>query len=149
MSGPEIAVFTGYEIVFVLMPGWVLYGVLRPDAPRVERFAFGWALGYALVIAAFALTAAVGARSLLFGYPILVGAVGLWQLRRSGAGSTAGVDGHWNWITAAVTAVATGMVAVALFPPNPLPGSVHRVTYFLDNVFQISLAGTGKCISMV
>jgi hypothetical protein len=137
----DVVLFTVYEVTFVALPGWVVYGLLRPESSKGERLVFGWALGYALVIAAFAVTAAAGVRFLLFAYPLLVGAFGLWRLNTTGrARPRPGYGGRWNWIAAGIAATASGMVAAALFPPNPLPGTVHRVTYFLDNVFQISLA---------
>jgi hypothetical protein len=142
VRGSDAILFTVYELVFVAMPGWVCYGVLRPGAPSLERFTFGCALGYALEIGAFAVTAFAGVRGLLFLYPVPFAAVGLWRLTRADRQPRPhpGPDGRWNWAVAAIAAAATGMVAAALFPTNPLPGSVHRVTYFLDNVFQISLA---------
>jgi hypothetical protein len=142
VSGSDVALFTVYELVFVAMPGWVCYGVLRPGAPSLERLTFGWALGYALEIGAFVVTASAGVRGLLFVYPVPFAALGLWRQTRAKRQPRPrpGPDGRWNWAVAAIAAGATGMVAAALFPTNPLPGSVHRVTYFLDNVFQISLA---------
>jgi hypothetical protein len=142
VGGSDAALFTVWELVFVGMPGWVCYGVLRPGAPSLERLAFGWALGYALEIGAFAVTASAGVRGLLFVYPVPFAAVGLWRLARAERQPRprVGADRRWSWAAAAIAAAATGMVAAALFPTNPLPGSVHRVTYFLDNVFQISLA---------
>jgi hypothetical protein len=142
VGASDVVLFTVYEVTFVALPGWVVYRFLRPEASTGERFAFGWALGYALEIAAFALTAAAGVRGLLFAYPALIGAFGLWRLNRTGrrARSRLGYGGRWNWIAAGIAVTASGVVAAALFPPNPLPGTVDRVTYFLDNVFQISLA---------
>jgi hypothetical protein len=140
----DIFLFVGYEAVFVLGPGWIAYGLLRPRAGTLERLAFGWGLGYVLEIGAFALTAALGARSLFFGYPAVLGLLGLWQrargrplqLRRKEPG-----DPLWMAAIAGIIAVALVLVSAALFPAHPLPGTVPRVTYYLDIVFHISLAG--------
>jgi hypothetical protein len=80
----DVVLFTVYEVTFVALPGWVVYGLLRPEASKGERLVFGWALGYALVIAFFAVTAAAGVRFLLFAYPLLVGAFGLWRVNTTG-----------------------------------------------------------------
>src|SRR5512133_3716138 len=79
----DIALFVGYETVFVLGPGWIVYGTLRPRAGTLERLAFGWGLGYVLEIAAFALTASLGVRLLFVGYPIVAGLLGLRQKKRA------------------------------------------------------------------
>src|SRR5918994_7042123 len=79
----DIVLFVGYEAVFVLGPGWVVYGILRPRAGRLERLAFGWGLGYVLEVGVFAVTAALGARGLLIGYPLLPGVLALWQRIRA------------------------------------------------------------------
>lgn len=142
VGGTQVVLFTVYEVAFVALPGSVVYKLLRPEASTLEWFTFGWALGYALEIAAFALTAAAGVRGALFAYPPLVVVVGVWRLKKRGrrVRIAVGYGGRWNWSVAAIAAAATGLVAAALFPPNPLPDTVHRVTYFLDNVFQLSLA---------
>jgi hypothetical protein len=141
----ELALFVGYETVFVLGPGWIAYGLLRPRAGTLERLAFGWGLGYVLEIGAFVATASLGTRSLFFGYPAVLGLLELWQrtrtrrpqkLRKEELG-----DPRWMAAIAGVIVVALVLVSAALFPAHPLPGTVPRVTYYLDIVFHISVAG--------
>jgi hypothetical protein len=43
----DVVLFTVYEVTFVALPGWVVYGLLRPESSKGERLVFGWALGYA------------------------------------------------------------------------------------------------------
>ena len=135
----EIALFVAYEALYVVGPGFLVYSAVRRQAGPLERLAFGWAVGHALEIAAFALTAALGVRELFFAYPLtLVAAIAVLprcprpRADLTGAGS--------SWLVAAAAVVAMLAVAAALFPTNPLPWTVPRVTYFLDNVFQLSLA---------
>jgi hypothetical protein len=140
----DIVLFVAYETVFVLGPGWIVYGILRPRAGTLERLAFGWGLGYALEIGAFVLTASLGARSLLFGYPVVPGLLGLWQRTRAQRPQMLGkelADPLWMSALAGIVAVALVLVSAALFPAHPLPGTVPRVTYYLDIVFHISIAG--------
>lgn len=138
----EIGLFAVYEAVFVLGPGWVVYGALRPRSSCMERFAFGWALGYAIEIGAFAITAMLDVRSFFVAYPVLVAAFAIWRRSRPRACGRQQAVGNerWNWAVAGVAVVALVIVAVSLFPTHPLPGDVPRLTYFLDSVFQISLA---------
>jgi hypothetical protein len=138
----DILLFLLYEAVFIVGPGWVVYGALRARSDSVERLAYGWALGYALEIGVFALTAALNVRSLFVTYPALVAAFAVWRGSKSRppAGARAAREGRWNWIVAGIAVMALLIVASSLFPTNPLPATVPRVTYFLDNVFQISLA---------
>jgi hypothetical protein len=140
----HIALFVGYETVFVLGPGWIVYGILRPRARTLERVAFGWGLGYGLEISAFALTASLGVRSLFLGYPILAGLLGLRQIKRARRPRMLRKelgDPRWTVAVAGVIVVALVLVSAALFPAHPLPGTVPRVTYYLDIVFHISVAG--------
>jgi hypothetical protein len=140
----DIALFVGYETVFVLGPGWIVYGILRPRARTLERLAFGWGLGYVLEIGAFALTASLGIRSLFVGYPIVAGLLGLRQKKRARRTQMLRkdvADPLWMSALAGLVAVALVLVSAALFPAHPLPGTVPRVTYYLDIVFHISIAG--------
>jgi hypothetical protein len=137
----DVVLFTVYEVTFVALPGWVVYGLLRPESSKGERLVFGWALGYALVIAAFAVTAAAGVRFLLFAYPLLVGAFGLWRVNTTGrVRPRPGYGRPLELDCGRHRGNGKRHGRGGTLPTEPLPGTVHRVTYFLDNVFQISLA---------
>src|SRR5262245_24489330 len=57
----DALLFVGYEVAFIIVPGVVVFIAL---SGRIElglrQIALGWALGYALEIGAFILTAATG-----------------------------------------------------------------------------------------
>jgi hypothetical protein len=139
----DVVLFLGYEVLLVLAPGWLVYAALRPSSTRLERLACGWALGYALGIAAFGLTAALDARAAFLAYPALAGAVAVWTtVRRTRPRTERGEpgDARWSWAVAGIVIVALVLVAASVFPAHPLPGSVPSVAYYIDLVFQLSIA---------
>src|SRR3954452_15345673 len=81
VAAGDIAVFVGYELGFVVLPGVATHLLLRPRAPWREHLAYGWALGYALEIGAYSLLSELGIRGLFFAYPVL-GIAGLALLAR-------------------------------------------------------------------
>lgn len=68
----DILRFAAYEIIFVLLPGCLVYRALRPTQPPIRQIAFGWAIGYTLEILAFCLTAILNLRPLFAFYPLLL-----------------------------------------------------------------------------
>src|SRR5688500_4162829 len=74
VRGDEIARFIGYELSFVLAPGWFVYrAVASEPGGRLQQLVLGWSLGYLIGIGAFAATAAAGTRDVFYAYPLLVG----------------------------------------------------------------------------
>jgi hypothetical protein len=165
LTGVSIAdatLFVVFEAVFVLMPGCTLYVLLsRRPGDGMRILAIGWPLGYALVIGAFAASAATGQRELLALLPVLAAATAVAMLvaarRRAGGGVPAlpwrggggqgsgrggGQSDGQAGIVIAGCALALGMVVLALecFARYPLPGHAASVAYQADNVFDISLA---------
>lgn len=141
VSARDALGFLAFEAAFALVPGWLVYGALDPEASAARRLAFGWALGYVLLVAAFGITAAAGQRGLLWLYPPLVAGA---ALAAKGARRRGGPEANERTrviATAATIAATVALVALAAFPPNPLPGTVQSVTYDHDVVFAVALAG--------
>jgi hypothetical protein len=79
----EIVRYVGYELGFVVVPGWLAYRALVPRPPdRLTELVFGWSLGYFLEILAFYVTALSGGRSAFYVYPVEVGVPALVIARR-------------------------------------------------------------------
>jgi len=144
-----IALLLGYELLFVLLPGWVaVESLVRWPGAVLTRCVLAAALGNALLAVAFAVTAALGFRGLLTAYPILALALAPVVLRRKWV-SRVRVEAperrwHWRpWIVAALCIAA--LVALALQSwMDPLPGSVASVSYGLDDVWNLSLAAEAR-----
>jgi hypothetical protein len=81
--------FTGYEALYVLFPGCLLYVLLSPrSGGRLRMLAIGWPLGYALEIGAFALTAMLHVRGVFAFLPLItaltIGPPVLYRRHREG-----------------------------------------------------------------
>jgi hypothetical protein len=163
LSGVPIdsaALFAGYELAYVLGPGCLLYLLLSGTPGGLPRvLAIGWPLGYALEIGAYALTAALGARGWFAFSPLIAaGAIGPFTLRRHG------LDRMRRMTTSAREAIerrderaettqpaellalagaiiaAVVLLALTFFAFYPLPGTARSVVYYVDNVWDISIA---------
>lgn len=140
-----------YLGAFVIGPGWLAWRGLAGDAPggALRQLVLGWALGLALIIAGGLLTAAIGARWLLWAEPLLVAAaagprgwrhrhaaaVEPWTLRRPVAE---------GWAVAGVIAVALVYLAAAFYTQKPMPGHFANVSYSADTVYTLALAGEAR-----
>jgi len=138
----EVALFWGCTALFVAAPGCLLHAALDRSASRPERAAFGLGLGVALEIFAFAFTAWIGARWLLFAYPPVVVVTALVLLRRDRGPTEAVAAPPRGWGTAvvAVSGLVLASIAVGFVGQNPLPRDVGDVSYFLDLVFNIGIS---------
>jgi hypothetical protein len=138
----ELVRYGLYLAGFVLVPGVAVYLALmpRPGDP-VRVLALAWALGLALVLAAFALTAALGIRAALWLYPVV--ALGLaFRPALRHAGAIAWGETPPPRAVAAGTSVivlAFAYLALGPFAASPLPDGATSVEYAIDNVFDISL----------
>jgi hypothetical protein len=149
--------FAGYEALYVLLPGRLLYVALSPaTGGRLRTLAICWPLGYAIELGAFALTAALHARAAFtflplaaagFGALLLISPGGRRRLSsglpmsagaRSGGANAAG-DGLDLLAVAVILAVALAFLALTSFAAAPLPAHAHSVAYLEENVFDISL----------
>jgi hypothetical protein len=148
VSAGDAAVFVAYHCAFVILPGWVIYRLLRPgDRLLFRQLVFGWALGYVCEILAFVVCAALHVRPLLALYPLLVLAIGgvLWRRRVSSTVSEhhahRRVSSSWRWAVAGLCVAALVFQGVEYFGTAPLPNHVTRVSYGVDTVWYLSLAG--------
>ena len=145
-----------YELVFVLVPGLAMVAVILPDLRRgILLVAIGVGLGLALELAAFMITAALGARLLFDLYPVLVvGSAVLPLARRRRVGRAAigeahdPVDDHpepvgglvrWHGSVVLVAGLAVGYLALGLFPLTPAVSSTSSPIYYPDLNFNLSL----------
>lgn len=155
VSFGDVARFIAFEGVFVLLPGAMVFALVSGSPQGWLRIvAIGWPLGCALEIGAFALTAALGERSLLWLLPVVALATigpalafrhlgppsrALGHADRHGAASHR--DGSLPLLIAGVVlSVALIVLAVRFFAPYPLPGHARSVAYLPDNVYDISLS---------
>jgi hypothetical protein len=158
------ALFVGYELAYVLVPGCLLCVLLTRAPGGLSRtLALGWPLGYALELGAYALTAALHARGWFAFMPLIaVGAIGPLALRKIGrerlarkgrerTGSPGGEADRRGrphafarprelLALAGVTAAAIVLLALTFFAAYPLPGLARSVVYYVDNVWDISIA---------
>jgi hypothetical protein len=146
----EIVRYIGYELGFVVLPGWLVYRALVVRAPdRLTELVFGWSLGYFLEIIAFYVTALSGGRSAFYVYPVVVG-VPAWLIlrRRRRATEPATKEASTTTPLTAGAILILGALLVLLlvytgtigFTQTPLPRATGTVTYQEDTVFAISLA---------
>jgi hypothetical protein len=144
----QVGTFVGYQAVFVVGPGWLLYRALvRRDDDGFRRLVFGWALGYVLELMAFVVTAALSARSLMIFYPVVVAAATVPVLRRRGgayAGPKLVRPAAWAWAVAAICVLSLAYVGLEYFGASPLPERVHAVSYGKDAVWALSLAAEAR-----
>lgn len=149
----EMVLFAGYELVFVIVPGVVLHALLGgAGKPWLDRLAIGWALGLAIELGMFALTASLDLRGLLPLYPLpffVVAARKLRQQRSASGGSTARAWSGWvpdgtAWLAAAVATAALVSLGVGVFASNPLPRDVESAALSQDLVFNLSLVAEAK-----
>jgi hypothetical protein len=159
------ALFVGYELVYVLLPGCLLYALLAPSLSGwLRTIAVGWPLGYALEIGAYALTASLHARFafafLPLGAAVVLGPLAIRRFEPRRMGSVIVTLGQPAWRDRLLTcrlsrridlvvlsvAVSTAVVLLALtyFAAYPLPGLARSVVYYTDNVWDISLAAEAR-----
>jgi hypothetical protein len=135
----QVAVFVGYELGFVVLPGWLLYRVLAPDDSAGRTVTFGWALGYVLEIGAYIVVSALGARGLFPFYPLVLSPL-LIVLRRRGMGRRERAGSGPAWTVAVVGVVSLAYIGISYFATAPLPWRITKVTYFSDIPYHLSLA---------
>ena len=147
VGAADVALYAAYEVGFVVLPGVLL---VRALGVRVGgwggQVCIGWALGYVLEIAAFAGTAALGARWLFLLYPPLVVAGVALHARRAGNSSVGTADAERaasgpGWAAAVVAMLAIGFLAADSFSQLTLPSSLGSAHYYPDVVWYWAVAG--------
>jgi hypothetical protein len=157
----EAARFLAFELLYVLLPGCILYVLLSPNpGGRLRVLAIGWPCGYAIEVGVFAATAAIHARGLftllplaavVAGAPFMIAARGRERLdalprgTREGSGARGGGDRQGEAMAVTVF-LSAGLVLLALmtFASYPLPAHAHSVFYSPDNIDDISYAAEAR-----
>ena len=139
VSFHDAALYLAYELGFTLLPGVLAYVVLTGRAALgLEQVAIGWALGFALELIAFVVTASTGHRSLFVLYPVVVGVLTIpfllskrrvrrerLQIKRRG----------WIWALALVQIVVIAYFAEQSFSVSPPPLTVPELSYQIENSY--------------
>jgi hypothetical protein len=144
VSAGQILLFIGYEIGFVAIPGGAVLWALRGRrSSLLETVALGGAVGSALEILAFSVTAAIGIRGLYLLYPVVAVAASallIWK-RGEPARPKPGAEplsGRLMWAAALAMSVGVIYLALMFLPQTPLPSAQMAVAYSPDFVYQIS-----------
>jgi hypothetical protein len=143
----QIALFAGYEAAYVALPGIAVHILLRPGAPWREQLAYGWALGYALEVGAYAVAAELGIRSAFNAYPLAAVAL-LAALAYRRRIPTLRRWTAWSWGPAALGAGVSILTLVYLgldyFARAKLPWRVDEAVYNQDLSLHLSLAAEAQ-----
>ncbi len=140
----DALIFSGYQLAYLIVPGWLVYRAIVPRGGSVLRqFAIGWALGHVVEILAFIALGAIGLRELVWFFPLLVGGAALLVIHRRAetdepAPPEPETSRAWAWGLAAICTLAAVYVAAAFFASTPFPG--RAAIYFPDFVYHVSLA---------
>jgi len=144
--------FLAYELVFVLLPGSLLYlAVSRKRRGLLQVLAVGWPLGYGMAAAAYALLGAMGIREAYSLYPFLAPSlwIALCGIRRRSQTATvqrsAGIPLRYCVLLLCLCAFAVTLVAVSPLGLTRFPlQAVGPGTCAADPMFDASLAGSLK-----
>jgi hypothetical protein len=163
VSATEAARYFLFEAAYIILPGCLLYTMLSSARGGwLRTLAIGWPCGYALEIGGFALTAGLHVReAFAFLSPTLAVVMGAWLLYKRGrlrsrlgtvrrtpilaanALETRGKMSEAATVTAVVI-VSLMLLALTNFSHYPLPGHARSVSYYADNVDDISLAADAR-----
>ncbi|MFG1847589.1 hypothetical protein [Micromonospora carbonacea] len=141
----DLARWTGYALLAVLLPGTLVFRALRRRPHTlVEDVAFGAAVGLVLELAGWAALTAAGLPHLLWLWPlaVLVPFAVVPRLRRHwrATGNTP-VPTGWAWALAGVVAGFTLYLYESFLRVNPVLPSDEGQAQYIDLAFQLSLAG--------
>ncbi|RZU77446.1 hypothetical protein EV384_6168 [Micromonospora kangleipakensis] len=142
---PDLARWTAYALLAVLLPGTLVYRALRRRPHTlVEDLAMGAAVGLVLELAAWAAFTAVGAPGWLRLWPLVVLApfAAVPRLRRHWRVryDTAAPAG-WAWALTGVVAGFTLYLYESFLAVNPVLPTEEGQAQYIDLAFQLSLAG--------
>lgn len=141
----DLARFTGYALLAVLLPGTLVYRALRSRPHTlVEDLAVGAAVGLVLELAGWAVCTGLGVPGWTWLWPlaVVVPFLAVPRLRRHWrvTGYTP-VPAGWAWSLTAVVAGFTGYLAESFLRPNPVLPAGEGQAQYIDLAFQLSLAG--------
>lgn len=141
----DIARYTAYALLAVVLPGTLVYRALRRRPHTlVEDLAIGAAVGLVLELAAWALFVAAGLEHWLWLWPtaVVVPFVAVPALRTHWrpTGYTR-VPTGWAWSVAAVVAGFTTYLAESFLLRNPILPVDEQQAQYIDLAFQLSIAG--------
>ena len=138
----DILRFAAYEIIFVLLPGCLVYRAFSPTQSPVRQIAFGWAIGYTLEILAFFLTAILNLRPLFAFYPLLPIGFSLLRSRPNPQSLIPNPKklafGNPHLALAALIALSLAYLGLSYFSETPL--QFEAVTHHPDLIWQIGNA---------
>ncbi|WP_405099462.1 hypothetical protein [Micromonospora sp. NBC_01412] len=141
----DLARWTGYLLLAVLLPGTLVFRALRRRPHTlVEDLAFGAAVGLMLELAGWAVFTAAGVPHLLWLWPLAVLApfAAVPRLRRHWRVSGyAPVPTGWAWALAGVVAGFTLYLYESFLRVNPVLPTDEGQAQYIDLAFQLSLAG--------
>lgn len=142
---PDLARWTGYALLAVLLPGTLVFRALRRRPHTlVEDLAFGAAVGLVLELVGWAGFTAAGLPHLLRLWPlaVLVPFAAVPRLRRHWRPTGyVPVPTGWAWSLAAVVAGFTLYLSESFLRVNPVLPCDEGQAQYIDLAFQLSLAG--------
>jgi hypothetical protein len=144
----HILTFSGYEIVFVVLPGIAAYSAISGEGLlSLRALAVGWAVGYVLEVLAYLAAQSLHAWPLFLVYPPLALAASALRIftrpRADGRGRDV-MTRSQTLAIAALSIVVMGYIGAAYFSPTPLARGAPHVSYATDFVFEVSLAAEAK-----
>jgi hypothetical protein len=149
VSALDALIYVGYQLAFIVVPGCLAYLALTgTEELGLGEIATGWAVGYALELAGFVATAALGMRHLFFVYPAVVCAIcGTTLIVRNRGRVRIRLETprrNWLWALAGVVVVVIAYFAELSYVQTPAP-TLHRVVdYHPDIVWATSLAAEAR-----
>jgi hypothetical protein len=144
-SSRDLLAFTVYAVLALVLPGTLLWRLLRPAVPRLwlEDVVFGAVLGYAVEIVCYIAARAVGAPLLVLSWPVAVYAVCVLTRRGRAAWrgvATERVSTGWSWGITGVLAYLTVFIARANWWQSGLTTEDLR-SIGPDGSFQLAMTG--------
>ncbi|MGA7988072.1 MAG: hypothetical protein WCB51_06700 [Candidatus Dormiibacterota bacterium] len=143
----DVVRFVAYDIGFVALPGTAfLWAVRGRRTGFLVSIALGWPLGQTLEILTFIATAAIGVRGLFALYPVVViglSALVIWRRPKvfTVDPEEPPMSSACMWVAAAALSLGLLYLALMFLPQAPLPSTTGPVSYNVDFVFFIGLAG--------
>ncbi|HZN73996.1 MAG TPA: hypothetical protein VFC00_20195 [Micromonosporaceae bacterium] len=144
----DLARYTAYALLAVMLPGTLVYRALRRTPHTlVEDLAMGVAVGLVLELAGWAVFSAADRRGWLWIWPLAVAvpfAVVPALRRHWWVRGYRPVPLGWSWTVAGVVAFFTWYLSAVFLDRNPILPTSEGTLQYLDLAYQLSLAGDAK-----